>query len=522
MAQPQRVPGIGEDVSSLMPEVGADVSSMMEPRGPIPADQQPPLNRPSTLGMIKNAGPSAVNLVKNTISGIPKLAMMAVEDPKSIPGAIGSGIAGRVKEIWNDPLKVAYEDPVGLGTDLAGFGSLAKMGLKGLRGAGRALGKSQGQMLLDAMETASRNGALDAAKATTGTGMGSSVPVPKGPVPGWKQGVSAPPAPKSATPAAAGTQFFQGPVSPAQISLPLEMVAVGDEAAYNAGKSSAVTPAVTEDSLLGMMRQKLGKTEMPDEMMPKAGAGVVEGEGGSIAAKPADAPKVRGTDEIAHPAGRTAGHRQTSGMKDDSLDWHSGFEPGSKEAASASSLHRELAIMDRDYRRRIMDEKGMAKLPGGGQRFDEAMNRLEAVMAEADDFDPSDTVAKFRSQEAKIHAKAATKLAGQGNKQKAMEHAQKAMDVMEGNAGGRAADVSRAKDFWSRVADEKGVGTIDLLTGVFVDEALRRAVKNPAAREFAKGPLKNAAKRTKSVVKHAPEVGADVSVLSRFAKKDNK
>lgn len=39
-------------------------------------------------------------------------------------------------------------------------------------------------------------------------------------------------------------------------------------------------------------------------------------------------------------------------------NWHSGADPGSAEAASAQSVHKELGTMDSDWKRRMMDDKG--------------------------------------------------------------------------------------------------------------------------------------------------------------------
>lgn len=45
-------------------------------------------------------------------------------------------------------------------------------------------------------------------------------------------------------------------------------------------------------------------------------------------------------------------------LEPDTLDWHSGAEPGSAEARSASSLHRDLGEMDNSFRRRMDDDRG--------------------------------------------------------------------------------------------------------------------------------------------------------------------
>ena len=50
---------------------------------------------------------------------------------------------------------------------------------------------------------------------------------------------------------------------------------------------------------------------------------------------------------------------KTMKQTEDEMNWESGLEPGTPEARSASSLHRDLGTMNNDYRRRIADEKGM-------------------------------------------------------------------------------------------------------------------------------------------------------------------
>lgn len=62
-----------------------------------------------------------------------------------------------------------------------------------------------------------------------------------------------------------------------------------------------------------------------------------------------------------------------------------------------------------------------------------ALNSMRAVMCDADDFAPDDTDTKKRSDEAKALAAAAEVECAQGRYTQAIDAAEKAMRIMEGN-----------------------------------------------------------------------------------------
>lgn len=61
------------------------------------------------------------------------------------------------------------------------------------------------------------------------------------------------------------------------------------------------------------------------------------------------------------------------------------------------------------------------------------LEKMEAVMTDADDFDPKDLVAKERSLRAKEYARKALAAEGEGWWLYAEMYAKKAIDYMEGN-----------------------------------------------------------------------------------------
>lgn len=108
--------------------------------GPIPADQQPPLVRPSTRGFVENIGPSAMNFATGLAQGVaqpvlhPIQTMQSFVDMASHPSATGAFIKDAILKRYgsiDNALGTMYHDPVGAAADfsavLGAAGSAAKM-----------------------------------------------------------------------------------------------------------------------------------------------------------------------------------------------------------------------------------------------------------------------------------------------------------------------------------------------------------------------------------------------------------
>lgn len=391
------------------PEYESQISDRYKqvPSGPIPADQQPPLERPSTAGFIKNVGTSAVNTAKNLVTGIPTLALKAVDDFGGAANDLVDSLAMRAKQVYNDPLGTAYNDPVGLATDVAGIASIAKSGLRGARGIAGKMGGA-------APAAAEAGDAAAAVGRATTTG---GIPVARGLVPsggvggpatstmgaGWK--VTVPESMKRPGPTGPQPRLVTNPTrlsmedqianalqegmkqqsSTDKVSLPTHAGPEANKAGWAKGADGKATfssdaAGLRHDTALAKASKQSNRQSGPESGsqpqsvtgthgggaatveeslgVDQSGAGdvVTEGTtagGPAMPGTPADTPAVPKYDR------RRKSFAKTMKQTDDEMNWESGLEPGTPEARSASSLHRDMAGMDRDYRRRISDERGM-------------------------------------------------------------------------------------------------------------------------------------------------------------------
>ena len=125
-----------------------------EPAGPIPASDQPSLERPSSSGFGSNLVESAMNVAAGIPTGLIRLA----SDPANLAKNVVEGITGRLKIYQADihpraamtqlregrpmsalgnilPMRMAYEDPAGVAADVGAGSAILRGGIRMATGA---------------------------------------------------------------------------------------------------------------------------------------------------------------------------------------------------------------------------------------------------------------------------------------------------------------------------------------------------------------------------------------------------
>lgn len=389
-----------------------------------------PPERPSTSGFLRNLGDSTINLVTAPVRMV---GSALTTDPGKTITNIGAGLRKRAGEYKRDPLGLAYRDPAGVGADLFAGGSILKAlpgiyeaGMSGLRkaGGGAEAGESaytgpKSSVLTGAdqfrpnvnyrpitpvraggaphfPEFASLEKAADTGVLHGGDRFRPSEPYqPVAPTgtkgtPHFPDMSTERPPPDSGV-LTGGDQFRGGdyrqtapeadPRTPFETP---EFASAPKAAAGRNGPPRLVGPAPTVDDAIHEALQAAMKQDGPSTVTaaPVPGATITP-HGNPSTPAPTPAPA-----NIVDEAGRDLG-TQTSGAAErpagpwdsnaapapdsapaeehffNSTDpansdpnWHSGADPGSPEAASAQSVHKELGTMDSDWKRRMMDDKG--------------------------------------------------------------------------------------------------------------------------------------------------------------------
>jgi len=285
---------------------------------------------PSTRGFLGNVVESGLNTASDLITGVPKLAMRFWENPEKLGGDIVAGVTGRAKELYNDPLGTIYRDPVGVAADVAGVGSLAKLGFKTATAA---------RPIAAAGREAYNSPAMRTQRAVR-----DYVPTPS---------TVKPPGPMGAR------EPMMGPEIPPPISGRPDMVPRGGEGAYNETMPQAAAPPLADDIAYEATMRKLhgpGWKPRGEDVGPPAGTPERRGQITATTAAPApvEQPIQRGER-----AGDSYINHLRSTEPPDLEEWHSGATPGSPEARQWSGIHKTGAEMDADYQRRIKDQRGM-------------------------------------------------------------------------------------------------------------------------------------------------------------------
>lgn len=106
-------------------DIEAAVMTLMGPAGPVPASEQPPLERPSTSGFLKKLAASGIETAGSVVPGMARLLKTAVTDPREAGRMMVEGIAQPIEALAGDPLGTIYEHPgapLGVAANIAGAG----------------------------------------------------------------------------------------------------------------------------------------------------------------------------------------------------------------------------------------------------------------------------------------------------------------------------------------------------------------------------------------------------------------
>ena len=118
-----RVVHFPEDMPA--PQIEAEVMTLLGPGGPVPASEQPPLERPSTGGFLRNLAASGIETAGGVVPGMARLLKTAVTDPSEAGRMMVEGIAQPIEALAGDPLGTIYEHPgapLGVAANIAGAG----------------------------------------------------------------------------------------------------------------------------------------------------------------------------------------------------------------------------------------------------------------------------------------------------------------------------------------------------------------------------------------------------------------